>query len=59
MVPPPPIGGIGEVRSVWKLALPLPTTPGACPRAAPRADPWGLGPPYPPVRERSLQLNAF
>jgi sulfide dehydrogenase cytochrome subunit len=33
---------------------PSPTQPGACPRAALRADPWGLEPPSPALRERVL-----
>jgi hypothetical protein len=33
-------------------ASPSPTQRGVCPRAALRADPWGLGPPSPAMRER-------
>jgi hypothetical protein len=43
--------GTGRYMSQTKK-LPSPTQPRACPRAALRADPWGLGPPSPAVRER-------
>jgi protein ImuB len=38
---------------------PSPTKPGACPRAALRADPWGLGPPSPAMWERSLAPDRY
>src|SRR6202043_2860968 len=40
------------IATRWNAALPSPTKPGACPRAALCADPWGLGPPSSAVRER-------
>jgi hypothetical protein len=41
------------------MKRPSPTKPGACPRAALRADPWGLGPPSPTRTGEGAEGGAY